>query len=575
MSSRRPQIGTAFNLHSRQTFVAIITFLLALALAAISSVSRAEPNSFQQLDNFETLEMREIDEQNGWTGDANAVIIVDPDRPGNKVLRLNGHQTDAFKPLLQAGHNDDDGDNEDEDNIDDEVVEGDMTLFFRLRRQGMTDIQAGLTDDPAPSEWTDFEVQFGSRESRLGEFSIFDGPDRNFGYIDGFEEETWYCVWLLTNQEDETVSAYVRGGIYADQTRFVDGDGQMTFNYRNGHTEGLSTFMARTGSRNGNSMWFDDIYIDLTGANLSQPVEGCQGTDEPIQTTLTPSPTASPSPSPSSSPTPTPTPSASPSPTPEPTNTSEPPTQTATQTPEPTGTPAPTETPVPASSTPEPAASATPIPSATAQPTQPSQPTATQTATPFVPTETPFPTATPLPDHCAGLVQEAEDGLIFPDGDMIIGESAEASGGAFVWAPDVGNFYAANSSITTRVEFCVIAPIPGFYKIAALALAESGKSNSFYVRVNQDPDGLSLEEERWDLQVENPEPGVPGPFTKQFVRYFEAEEDLTVELMFGANNITFRAREDGAKLDRIEVELVGVDSSFLMQSTFMPFIAQE
>ncbi|MEM7800624.1 MAG: putative Ig domain-containing protein, partial [Chloroflexota bacterium] len=203
----------------------------------------------------------------------------------------------------------------------------------------------------------------------------------------------------------------------------------------------------------------------------------------------------------------------------------------------------------------------------TATPTGTLPPTMTPTTTPTpAPTMTPTmtPTPTPLPDHCAGLVQEAEDGLIV--GDMVIGELETASGGKFVHVPDVDeDFYTEASSKGHRVDFCVIVETPGSFRIMADVLALEGTDNSFYITVDKTDQDNSVPEERWDLPVTEPEEGVTPEFTSAFITRFDIEagdplpNPLTIQLSEGAHVISFRAREDGAMIDKME--LVPLDNN--------------
>ena len=231
------------------------------------------------------------------------------------------------------------------------------------------------------------------------------------------------------------------------------------------------------------------------------------------------------------------------------------PTETPRPTRRPTNTPAPSNTPTSVPGT----------PTNTATP----GPTSTPTNTPL-PTNTPTPTFTPTPvPICAGMAQEAENANLF--GDMAVSDATTASGGQFVSIPTEGNFYGEVTSISHRLDFCIIVPQDGTYQIATWAFAEKGTDNSFFVTVNKsndptNPAAFSIESERWELPLSQLSAENEPVFEKLYVFPSQvdangiylgpATEPLQLGLTQGIHFISFRAREDGAMIDRMELELV-------------------
>lgn len=242
------------------------------------------------------------------------------------------------------------------------------------------------------------------------------------------------------------------------------------------------------------------------------------------------------------------------------------PTPTLTFTPSPTATlepvtPAPTLTATPnptLTTTPAPTLTVTPLPSATPPP---------------LPTATVTPAVTEAP--CDLLGTEAEFGTLF--GDMAVAQGD--NGVQFVHAPNVGagdGFYTFDGSIAHRVDLCIYVDRPGFYRLTASVLALSPKDNSFYVTVNGSPNDDSA---RWDLSITDPDDPTQSsafPFLVETVTGFVPENGSTQPMLLyferGNQTITFRAREDGAMLDRAQLVVELLDDPSRIETVFMPDI---
>ncbi len=198
--------------------------------------------------------------------------------------------------------------------------------------------------------------------------------------------------------------------------------------------------------------------------------------------------------------------------TPTPTNTAAPPTATAT--------------PEPATLTP----SATPTATTTA-------PTPTDTPIPPTSTATPTHTATAVP-ACGALSQEAEAGTrlngmdVFPD--------PAASAGQYIGRADgTGTFWSANAT-TPRSVFCFSIPQAGSYRILGRVRGPDSNADSFNIQVNGGA-----------ITVYSI--GVSTGYIDRYV----GGSGTTFALPAGNVEIVLYAREDGARLDRLTLELVG------------------
>jgi len=118
----------------------------------------------------------------------------------------------------------------------------------------------------------------------------------------------------------------------------------------------------------------------------------------------------------------------------------------------------------------------------------------TPTAVPSTPTAVPAqPTATPdvpsAPGGCAGLTQEAENGIL--SGNMIIRGNSAASGGAYVVAPNG----SPPRNGDDHIDFCVVPTASGVYRMDARTSAPNNAGDSFFVTIDDGPRVV------WDIPI--------------------------------------------------------------------------
>lgn len=204
---------------------------------------------FVAVDTFDGLSIGDLNNRNGWsTSSADVDITNDPIDSTNLVLKIASNDARASKPLAVG--------------IDDGTT---GTLFFRMRRNGNVNSNAGLSDVANPANFWDFENQVNVQNSST--LNVRDGGA--FDPVDSFLEDAWHCIWFVTNNATDTYEVYMKGGIHSTITR-LDSGSQTAFTYRNGTSTGLSTFFVRhIGSTS--SFYLDDIYVDTSGMNLATP----------------------------------------------------------------------------------------------------------------------------------------------------------------------------------------------------------------------------------------------------------------------------------------------------------------
>ena len=146
------------------------------------------------------------------------------------------------------------------------------------------------------------------------------------------------------------------------------------------------------------------------------------------------------------------------------------------------------------------------------------------------------------PPQCEGLAWEAEDGVL--TGFTILDDYG-ASGGQYIAAPNgTGNQFGGPHN-DYKASYCVTISEPGNYRINARIKAPTHSDDSFYVRI----DGAPTIGHYWDLPVTT-------LFTEDYVADSNnpVRDPLEVYLTAGSHIIDVFRREDGAGLDKLEME---------------------
>ena len=142
-----------------------------------------------------------------------------------------------------------------------------------------------------------------------------------------------------------------------------------------------------------------------------------------------------------------------------------------------------------------------------------------------------------------GLVQEAEGGV--RHGAFVNGNAAAASGGSYVWVPNGTGIRYDGPDPAHRVDYSFTVGQAGLYRIKGRVYAPSGDDDSFWVRVNGAPAGGYL----WDVLLNT-------SYQTDYVNDRDGADPVEVYLQKGVATVTVYLREDGARLDTIELEAV-------------------
>lgn len=137
-----------------------------------------------------------------------------------------------------------------------------------------------------------------------------------------------------------------------------------------------------------------------------------------------------------------------------------------------------------------------------------------------------------------GLLQEAEDGVLA--GNFVIGNDSIASGGQYVHVPNgSGNSFSMGSS--SNVSFCFPVTDAGTYRLRAWVYTPNSGDDSFFVDYN----GATL---LWNTEINS-------IYSMGYVHASGTPANSAQDYTLSAGNhvITFFLREDGARIDKVEL----------------------
>lgn len=242
--------------------------ILLIALASVVALPASA--AWVLIDDFNASSTGALDNQSsaiGTTWSASGVysVVADPTNPGNQVLQatMGGSGQFAFLPL---------GSNEIANN-----TEG--TLFFRYRREGTVDANVGLTNVNSPGAFGDYRVQLNTQPGSPSAFQVRDGGSFTTLGSPPFDSGTWYHVWMTPDNASDTYQVHILdAGTGAGETFQMtappaSASGAVsTFGFRESVGDAIDRFFLGVNASSQSLYYIDDIYIDNTGFNLSNPV---------------------------------------------------------------------------------------------------------------------------------------------------------------------------------------------------------------------------------------------------------------------------------------------------------------
>jgi len=144
---------------------------------------------------------------------------------------------------------------------------------------------------------------------------------------------------------------------------------------------------------------------------------------------------------------------------------------------------------------------------------------------------------------CNGLVKEAEDGNL--NNYFVSVNNGMASGGQYVHVPEgTGNeWYGPISG--KQADYCFKVSTPGTYNIKGWVQGTDVESDAFFVKVDGNPNDGYL----WDIPIS-------GSIVEDYVSDRGVADPVNIVLSAGVHHISVYVREDGARLDKLELEFV-------------------
>ncbi|MGB0384421.1 MAG: CotH kinase family protein [Ardenticatenaceae bacterium] len=141
------------------------------------------------------------------------------------------------------------------------------------------------------------------------------------------------------------------------------------------------------------------------------------------------------------------------------------------------------------------------------------------------------------------VLQEAEHGVL--SGDFVIANDNDASAEQYIHVPNGSGNRFNGPDAAQKADYCFIVETAGTYRIKAGAYAQSGRDNSFYVQVDGAPSNGYL----WDVPRNT-------TYNMNYVSNRNGDDPVEVTLSAGEHTVSIFLREDGTRLDQIELEYV-------------------
>lgn len=158
------------------------------------------------------------------------------------------------------------------------------TIYYRMAwTEDLNDLISGTTPVAPPTAYGDYSSIFRHRNTGVLDFYNNTGYTAVDGVDTSYPVKTWLQVWQVVDQANNSYDVWVKGGTkWTTPTKLVSGA-----IFRKKGTDPLVRFSARasTGApTNPSSLeptYFDDIYVDMTGENITVPGEISGGGDVP------------------------------------------------------------------------------------------------------------------------------------------------------------------------------------------------------------------------------------------------------------------------------------------------------
>ena len=243
------------------TITATLLGLIALPASA----------AFVLVDNFESTsgDGANLDGQNNWTaGNSFDSVTLSGNKVVRSSIRSGGSEDVAFRSFANT--------------IGNSGSTSTGTLFLRARFDSAastpTDTIFALVNEAAPgastSDYETYGIIKDSNDANVnGVINIRNGDGSispSSMDVLTISPNTWYSIWLVADNATNTVDVYAKAD---DGTGFTGSPLASGLAFRDTDPAALATFVLRNNPANNlKASYFDDIYIDNDGLNLSYAV---------------------------------------------------------------------------------------------------------------------------------------------------------------------------------------------------------------------------------------------------------------------------------------------------------------
>ena len=141
------------------------------------------------------------------------------------------------------------------------------------------------------------------------------------------------------------------------------------------------------------------------------------------------------------------------------------------------------------------------------------------------------------------LIREAQYGDM--KGSFIVVDDSSTASGRYVYVPNGDGNRIDGADENQKITFTFNVAQSGTYRIKGTVYAANGSDDSFWVKVNGNPAGAYL----WDV-LQN------TSYKEDYVNDRNGADPVEVSLTSGLNTVAVYLREDGTRLERLELEPV-------------------
>ena len=232
--------------------------LMGVGVSTLALLTLPSQAVFTLLDDFESYTAgTNADGVGGWTATNDTQFVPDPSNAGNIVLAATRNATDGTTSVFKTMPT-----------IADATT---GTVFFRARASAQADFVLGTSDVANPTgNWNNFEGYMRFNSPTAVDPNNIDVRNGSLGFanVGTYTADEWYNVWLVLDHTTDVTTIYINQG-NGDATTAAGSGGFRDTAQNTVHDDLINLFIR--GNSVGNPGYVDDIYVDTTGANLSNP----------------------------------------------------------------------------------------------------------------------------------------------------------------------------------------------------------------------------------------------------------------------------------------------------------------